>query len=291
MTKPKSKTPAPVAKAAGKPTATIRELAEDPLVFVHDANDIYHANEGADCPCPGCEEIIGHRPSDGTECTAGQPVPELPRIARDETHHFAFMQRLEAKLRSTYHTLLHDMFAWPGFSWPWPYRSFMDLEQLPYAVPLLAEREREAWAEVVDLTDELTNSYRQIAQLTERPEFHATLKQIVALASMFNGELVADLVQAVEGIEDIHKRTGVREFEVAASIKIGVISGDSGPVLDAEYQVQRKAQVVTKTGKVEGTINLGPGGQIIPAPEPWKGTPMGRVFDEAGKVENKAEAA
>lgn len=211
---------------------------------------------------------------------------------QDKAEFQYYMDRLDATIASLApRFILHDLDAWPGFSWPWPYRQDMDLGSLPYAVPLLAEREREAWAEVHALTDELTKSYRQITRLTERPEFHATLKQIMALASMFNGELVADLVQAVEGIEEVHERTGVREFEVTASIKIGVMAGDAGPVLDAEYQVQRKAQVVTKTGKVEGTINLGKDGQIIPAPEPWRGTELGRIMAEGEKSEGRAEAA
>ena len=107
------------------------------------------------------------------------------------------------------------------------------------AILALRERVAELEAEVMDLTDDLTEAYRDLENVMQRPSYNATLRQIVYIAAIGNGALIRDVYESLETVT--HDLLTRRETDDKGKVKVMLkVQGDKDDtnlvLVDAEVQ-------------------------------------------------------
>lgn len=124
----------------------------------------------------------------------------------------------------------------------------------------LRARVAELETEVMDLTDDLTEAYRDLENLMHRPSYNATLRQIVYIAAIANGALIRDLYEALETVTHdlLTRREADDKGKVKAVLKIQGDENDVNLVL-----VDAEVQTVVPPSKSGGRCTVATDGTLI----------------------------
>lgn len=279
MTKPKSKTP------ANKAPAKVSKIAPTPInglpaPLVDAIADHYFPPESD----PSVDlDACRHRPSDGTECTAGRQPFEF---AAEALYRIAVHQHRMAEAEGAA-VVGRDM-MWGKhadiLSWPCPY-----LVEAAWALRDATNRARirGMMAELREYERELAETYRELGRMSSRTQFKTTLARVVALASLLDGEVVDDIMEQLERGFHMARKAGVSVFEVVLNLKSTILAqaDDEGLALAMESKCRAGVKLETAPASAKGKAQVGEDGQVLPEVDRFRKTPLGRELTRAEELE------